>query len=434
MSRTNAVREAWRPETKADNEAVLKELKEVLASSQFCNSKRYPALLRYVVEHTLAGQAENLKERTLGVEVFGRPATYDTSLDTVVRYTAGEIRKRLLIYYHEQGQSARIQIHLPAGSYVPEFVCATPDEVAGEDAPAVSAPLGLGHPPLASEPTKPIAAALQTAGPVPALVFPSYSSEHKSAGRQPIRWKMWVPAGLLLVLLCAGFALKFGWLHAATAVDDFWEPLTREPGTALLCLGGSVFGQNKYSGVTTAGKDIDYPFVSMQIAASLPRISHVLDAEKREYEVQSAASTPITQMRNRPVVLLGGYNNEWSMRMLRPLRYRFSDEPLESLFDAQNPNVSWSRDKSIPYSKADDYALIARFRDPSTDGIVVVLAGLGRNGSEAAAQFATSPRYMGLLRDRIGSDLRKKNVEVVLKVNVFDGKTGAPSILAVHTW
>src|ERR1700761_4312440 len=127
MGRINVAPEVWHPETKADREAVLMELREVLASPQFCNSKRYPALLRYVVEQTLAGQAENLKERTLGIEVFGRPATYDTSLDTVVRYTAGEIRKRLSLYYHEQGRDARIQIHLPAGSYVPEFICTTPE-------------------------------------------------------------------------------------------------------------------------------------------------------------------------------------------------------------------------------------------------------------------------------------------------------------------
>jgi hypothetical protein len=139
-------------------------------------------------------------------------------------------------------------------------------------------------------------------------------------------------------------------------------------------------------------------------------------------------------MRNRPVVLLGGYNNDWTMRMLKPLRFQFTPEPVESIGDMQNSKVQWSRDKSVAYSNADDYALVARFRDPSTDGLVVVLAGLGRNGSEAAAQFATSARYMDMVRDRIGGDLEKKNIEIVLKVNVFDGKTGAPSILALHTW
>jgi hypothetical protein len=63
-----------------------------------------------------------------------------------------------------------------------------------------------------------------------------------------------------------------------------------------------------------------------------------------------------------------------------------------------------------------------------------VLAGIGRNGTEAAAEFASSPRYMELLRDQVGKDFKIRNVEAVLKVSVIDGKTGAPSILAVHAW
>jgi hypothetical protein len=77
---------------------------------------------------------------------------------------------------------------------------------------------------------------------------------------------------------------------------------------------------------------------------------------------------------------------------------------------------------------------VARFRDATTDNWVVALAGVGRNGTEAAAQFATSPHYMQLLQDQIGSEFANRNVEAVLKVSVIDGKTGAPSIMAVHTW
>jgi hypothetical protein len=62
---------------------------------------------------------------------------------------------------------------------------------------------------------------------------------------------------------------------------------------------------------------------------------------------------------------------------------------------------------------------------------VVVLAGLGRNGTEAAAQFATSAHYMQMLRDDVGRDFSNSNIEALLKVPVIDGKTGAPSILAV---
>src|ERR1035438_3617990 len=121
MSRTVSGREGWHPQTPADHDAILRELREVLASPHFCNSKRYPALLQYIVENTLAGRSDLLKERTLGVEVFDRPPTYDTNADTVVRYTAGEVRKRLLLYYSEHGSVSNIRISLPAGSYVPEF-------------------------------------------------------------------------------------------------------------------------------------------------------------------------------------------------------------------------------------------------------------------------------------------------------------------------
>jgi hypothetical protein len=96
--------------------------------------------------------------------------------------------------------------------------------------------------------------------------------------------------------------------------------------------------------------------------------------------------------------------------------------------------VRWERDSTLPYSGADDYALVARFHDTTTDSWVVVLAGVGRNGSEAAAQFATSPHYMQMLRDQAGTDFTNRNVEAVLKISVIDGKTGAPSIQAVHVW
>ena len=74
-----------------------------------------------LVERSLHGHAEPLKERTLGVEVFGRAPDYDTNLDPVVRTTAVEIRKRIAQYYHEEGHQNEIRIDFPAGSYLPEF-------------------------------------------------------------------------------------------------------------------------------------------------------------------------------------------------------------------------------------------------------------------------------------------------------------------------
>src|ERR1700685_3269304 len=112
MNRVTATRDAWRPQTQQDRDVILLELHKVLVSPHFCNSKRYPALLQYIVEKTLAGEDDLLKERTLGVEVFDRHPSYDTNADTVVRYTAGEVRKRLSLYYSDLGRKAAIRISL----------------------------------------------------------------------------------------------------------------------------------------------------------------------------------------------------------------------------------------------------------------------------------------------------------------------------------
>src|SRR5260370_12821349 len=71
-------------ETDMECAAIQAQLERILANPLFKNSKRYPSLLRYVVERTLDGHPGELKERTLGIEVFGRAPAYDTNLDPLV--------------------------------------------------------------------------------------------------------------------------------------------------------------------------------------------------------------------------------------------------------------------------------------------------------------------------------------------------------------
>src|SRR6202789_1744286 len=91
-------------------EQVREELTRVLASHEFRSSKRSQEFLRFVVEHTLRGAADILKERAIGIEVFGRPTSYDPSDDATVRVKAGEVRKRLGIYYSTQGAANALRI------------------------------------------------------------------------------------------------------------------------------------------------------------------------------------------------------------------------------------------------------------------------------------------------------------------------------------
>jgi hypothetical protein len=240
----------------------------------------------------------------------------------------------------------------------------------------------------------------------------------------------------LAVVIVASAIVGLRWryfaAHPQTAVDEFWGPVLHEQKTVLICTGGSVFQDNKFSGVLTAGKDIEYPFVSMQIANAIAQLSGLMERFGATAQLLSSPTTPLTDLREQSVVLLGGYNNQWAMRLLQSQRFHFTPEPVESIVDQMQPQVHWLRDKTLPYSSADDYAVVARYRDATTGSWVVVLAGLGRNGTEAATQFATSPHYMQQLKDQLGKDFANRNVEAVLRVRVIDGKTGAPSILAVH--
>ena len=104
-----------------DKSAILQELDNILASPPFRNSSRSKQFLSFVVQHRLDGHDELLKERSIGADLFHRPADYATGDDPVVRVQAGEVRRRLEQYYHEFSKASDIRIDLPIGTYVPEF-------------------------------------------------------------------------------------------------------------------------------------------------------------------------------------------------------------------------------------------------------------------------------------------------------------------------
>ncbi|HEX4032219.1 MAG TPA: hypothetical protein VHX20_17780 [Terracidiphilus sp.] len=429
MSKGHAIRESWQPRNSEEKDAILRELDQILDSPQFRNSKRYPALLEYIVKNTLDGRSDELKERTLGVEVFDRSPTYDTNADTIVRYTAGEVRKRLLLYYSDYGHQSGLRISLPAGSYVPEFTFET-------DAHDKEAEPDGGREMHLHEAAADLHAEAET-----------HTAHSIAAGEQAetvrdvkVRTRRigWLAAAVVvLVAVTAGLLWRQRALDAETAVDQFWTPVLRDQRGVMICTGSVVFAPNSnYSGVHTAGKDLDYSFVSMQIASAIAQVSDVTERSGANAQLAPSASTPLTDLREHPVILLGAYNNQWTLRLLDPLRFHFAQGAGtdEAILDRMQPSSRWRRDHSLPYSSADDYAIVARFRNSTIDNWLVVLAGLGRNGTEAAAQFATSPHYTELLRSRVGGSFTGKNIEVVLKVSVIEGRSGAPSILAVYTW
>ncbi len=124
---------------------VRAEVQRVLASKGFANAGRLSRLLRYVVDKTLAGEADQLKEYAVGIEVFDRDNHYDPRLDSIVRVEAGRLRSRLDEYYNGEGATAAVRITLPRGAYVAQF--------AATAEPAAKPPIDLPAHPRALAPS-----------------------------------------------------------------------------------------------------------------------------------------------------------------------------------------------------------------------------------------------------------------------------------------
>lgn len=383
----------WKPLTTEDVAAVRGALEDILQSEQFRNSKRYPALLSYLVEEVLAGRTE-IKERTLGIEVFGRPADYDTNTDTSVRYTAGEVRKRLAVYYHSHPDT-KLQIALTTRSYVPEFLLLADGEGNDANLPSVSAAELTGF-----RYWRPVA--LLLAGVLAALGL--------FAVAYPL-WKVWRP----------------------DPVRAFWKPFVAPGVTALICPGGNSLEANRAVPMQPADDRTPAPYLSFGNGLAMGRVAAGISSLGGHYRIQPAGTATLSQLSEGPAILIAAYNNSWTEQLLLPLRFHFGVFPLRAIVDSKDPSHVWARGDGDEANNP-DYALVARFRSPSTGHMVVVVAGLKRFGTDAASQFVSSSENLAQLNDRLGRGWDKRNFEVVLKADVTKGRVGAPQILDAYAW
>ena len=115
----------------------------IVAGPHFARSPLLSNFLLYVVSETLAGRPDTISEHRIGVAVFGRPVSYRTDEDNIVRNYARQLRKRLAEHFAGTGRDETLRIHIPVGGYIPSFVSAVSirlDEETGLEAPAVAGP------------------------------------------------------------------------------------------------------------------------------------------------------------------------------------------------------------------------------------------------------------------------------------------------------
>jgi hypothetical protein len=435
----------WHPKTDGEKQLVQSQLEKTVGDGLFAASRRYSGLLRYIVEQTLADNEDNLKERTLGVEVFHRPPDYDTNLDPVVRHCAAEVRKRLAQYYQSPAHAGELRIELNPGSYVPAFVQ-----------------------PASGAPTLDVTQ-------VDVLSQPEQTSQLRRTRK--IDWL----AGLALTGVIIALILVLGaryWRHfeKKSALEEVWSPLLTSGKPILFCIGGSLVvtypggsqlnelqsGADEDSSLRASVDKNDFvPFSDVQVLTSFQSL---VEAHGRVFRTQNFRTTTSSQLRQGPVVLIGALNNDWTLNRTSTLRFHF--EGLENQntsrwleggnqFPCGKPGqpvcapntVYWIADRQHPESRAwqvsvihlesdvlKDYAIAARFTDESTGQMVLVAAGIAGSGTRAAGEFLTDEASLKQLADSAGTDWGKKNFEVVLSTQVVKEMQGKPKVEAKTFW
>ena len=109
------------------SDGIWTSVQQILSSPGFAKAPRMCKLLSFLIEKKLSGQEQQLTEYAIGLEVFRRDARlYDTTLDPVVRVQIGRLRGRLGDYYKALGNTSKVQVTIPLGSYIPMVAQAAP--------------------------------------------------------------------------------------------------------------------------------------------------------------------------------------------------------------------------------------------------------------------------------------------------------------------
>jgi hypothetical protein len=408
--------------TDAEKATILRELRNILDSQPFRNSVRGKQFLSYVVQHKLQGRDEFLKERMIGIEIFHRKADYPTADDSVVRVQAGEVRRRLEQYYYATPSSSPVRIELPHGSYAPEFRWKT------------ALPLDIRTTALPQK------------------------KRRLSRGAIGV-----VVVGLVLL---AGLVARLpNRTPKGSALEQFWSPVFATSQPVLICLARPVFYRpslelyRKYSKshpgtFQTEVERYDQPLpldpkeklvwgdlllyheygVADGDVYAAAQLSALFDHIDKPSQVRIGPNYSFADLRNSPAVLVGAFNNRWTMQMTSNLRFAFVEENGNLRIQEKGPagsSKSWVRGSE---QIGEDFAVVTRLLDAKTGQVLIAAAGLGAHGTQAAGEFISRRDYLEKAFRTAPSDWQKKNLQVVLETTVTDSVAGPPRVIATYFW
>ncbi len=407
MASSNIPNDAAAPEGPRDPEAeataVREALERVLTSHAFRKSEQCQRFLRYVVERR--AEPERLRERSIGVEVFGRPPDYDTAEDPIVRVRATEVRKRLAQAYGESNRDDAVRFEIPAGSYRVELRWAA----------------------------KPIGAAA-------------------APPRRRLRWPWLLAVVVVLVVAAALWATRRP--ASRSSLDQFWQPMLASPKPVLVYCGRPVVyflsrelreRQWETPGhftldpdATLHGRDVipvTDQFVGIGNADTAVRLTALFANRRKPVEIRYADDLSFSDLRSSPAVLVGAFSNLWTLEMQGQLRFVFEQGKGGRRIRDRRSDRSWQLAELAPDGKTpEDYAVVSRLVDSATGQVLVSAAGITQYGTRAAGELLTDEDLLASALAKAPAGWQTRKLQILLHAKVYKGIPAAPTVLAVDAW
>jgi hypothetical protein len=422
---------------------VRKALHEILRSAPFRASKQSQQLLQYIVQQSLDEHLDRLKERVIGAEVFGRPVDYDTNEDPIVRSRAAEVRKRLAQYYVGEGSTLPIRIEISPGSYHATF-----SEIGGTRAENLEAEEKASILPH----TQSLAATR--------LVSSEEGLHEAGIGvRGHKKFRRWI-LGICLVII--GTAVLVYSHKPKDLVEQFWSPLLDASKPVLIYTGANAVYMpsaqlierfkttHRLSELDTGGYEFLVPitadqklgpgdllemknqFVTLGDVSANVKVATLLNRLGHAFDLRSGEDVSFGDLRDTPVILVGAFNNAWTLQMTGDLPFVFGSGL--TIRDQADKTRQWHPVISSENKVQMDYALVARLPHSKTGGALITVAGITQCGTRAAAEFITSSEGLTDLMKSAPDSWKTKNLEFVLQAKVVNDIPTNPTVVIVRTW
>jgi hypothetical protein len=453
-------------ESEAEIASLQLHLKEILEAQSFRGSQRSAQFLRYIVEQALAGRLDSLKERLIGVELFGRLPSYDTGNDAIVRVTASDVRKRLQQYYHRCASGSSIRIVLPLGTYVPELYYESHDhELLASDPISDRASAQF----TSTDPSSTIQTAVET---INTSSLESHMGTLSESATVPSTrrsrcnlTKIAIALIVLLVLLTGGY----GW-HRFHSGDTPVNPLaaffnsphtiyliTSDPDIAeMQQLTGTEVSVSDYANHRVFSSTIEMTpemryfrdsFMRTDKAAAVDaqiavHIGELAQSHANRIMVRTARSIQMSDLQSdNNFILLGSpRSNPWSSLFSDQLDFQFSyDKNIgQEIIRNIHPRLK-EASSYIPTAMSGatgkTYAIIALVRNFNQTAQILLIAGADAEGTEAAGKIVTNGAKLAaaLQHCNPSSQGTLQRFQLLVGLNTMAGIPRNESIEACHT-